>query len=292
MHRELGTIRRDSVRFGSFQSAGWQGVAPRAMHHSLPECCNQRTDLARPDRARTALLPLSTLTSTPCSLSFPPTIHHLPSLAVSLSNPSLDSASATTYYYYSYYYRAYETLLLLLSLLLLLLLLPPQYFLLSPPQPPSVTIEAIPDIWTPEDSVAAFNGSVTITTWTSPAVGGERKMGTFLPLYTPPCRCSSAPPSFASLSTEPVSTSAMNDRGGGGLRFFRFTYRRNLSNRAGRGGGTSVCIWSQECTARSFSMSCLDRARACTHMYTYTYIGIATNPHIIVLPLSACVFYG
>lgn len=118
------------------------------MHHSLPECCNQRTDLARPDRARTALLPLSTLTSTPCSLSFPPTIHHLPSLAVSLSNPSLDSASATTYYYYSYYYRAYETLLLLLllSLLLLLLLLPLQYFLLSPPQPPSVTIEAIPDI--------------------------------------------------------------------------------------------------------------------------------------------------
>lgn len=75
-------------------------------------------------------------------------------------------------------------------------------------------------------------------------------MGTFLP-FAPPCR-GNVPPSFALLSTEePVSTAAMNDGGGEDPRFFRFAVLTDLSNRV----GVSVCIWSQECTARSFSMS-------------------------------------
>lgn len=90
---------------------------------------------------------------------------------------------------------------------------------------------------------------------------------------------------------------------GRGLRFFRFAGSRiDGSFESARGGGTSVWrIWSQECTARSFSMSALGlsalglcaRARALGG-YTYTRVGIATNPHtpgIIVLPLSERVFF-
>lgn len=68
----------------------------------------------------------------------------------------------------------------------------------------------------------------------------RRKMGTFPypppSIYAPPRRCGNVPPSFASLSTEPVSTTAMNDRGG--LRFFRFAYRRIFPN---RGVGVHRC---------------------------------------------------
>lgn len=91
-------IRGDSVRFGWFQSAGWQGVAPpRAMHHSLRSAATSEPSATRLSS------PSCTFTLSP--YSFPVCRSRKPPLPLSGGSDSASTATdrPPTTYSNSYY---------------------------------------------------------------------------------------------------------------------------------------------------------------------------------------------